>query len=180
MLLTVSHDHQSVLGAPVQAAASTPLDFLLHLRIIWYSDLFLHAIPDNQSNARLSHQTCWLWTEGRGRDGGTRGRNFGWNILLLLLNELQQPTPRCCTLSVKLQKALFHTAHREDVRWCFLSKKTEKNEFQVNSVITPETCNYWATKMAQYCNNTGLDLTQEELCMIFTSLPIRFFGFKCT
>lgn len=142
-LLTVSCHHQSVMGAPVQAAAWTPLDFHFLLRIIWHNYFILFIFftvffyTGRHRHVRLSHHTCWMWAEGRRRDGGIRGRNSGWNILLLLLNELQQSTPRCCTLSVQLQEALFHTAGEEGVGWCCLSIKRKKSPVWIQK-ISPE------------------------------------------
>lgn len=139
--LTVSHDRQSVARCPVQTAPSTPLDFLLHLTMVILKMFYTQF----QSICMMSEweTTCCSWTEGRWRDGWITGRNVGWNILSLLLNELQQSAPRCCTLSVQLQKALFYTAHRQVARWWFLSKKT----CQIR-IDTPE-INKWSPLVAQ-------------------------------
>ncbi len=128
--------------------------------MIWYNDLFFSVkvnYTDGQRHVRLSHRTCWMWAEGRGRDGGIRGRN----TLLLLLNELQQSTPRGCTLSVQLQEALFHTAHAEGVRWRCLTKKTEKLILCESVKPIPER----ASVAAGFCLHTVVLWDQVRSCL---------------
>lgn len=92
-----------------------------------FDDEWLLVVCDQQKE-RFTHHTCCIWTEGRGGDRGDRGRHFGWNILLLLLNKLQQSTSGCCTLPVQLQEALLHTVYTDAVRrWC-LKRRDKTNE----------------------------------------------------
>lgn len=126
LILTSSHPHRHhcVTGALARAAALMPPG--VSLQKMRRNDFKLSCVLQTDSDMLLLPTGFWIRAEGRSWDRGDRGRDSGWNTLLLLLDYFQQSTSGCSALPVQLQEALLHAVFTESVGWCCLSKKNKK------------------------------------------------------